>query len=94
MISEDNTRLIITVSKELAAKLDGYCKTIGITRSAMCAYLIGQGILGLDKALSAVDTLVGTMNVQLVSQLAQPRPQPEQQPEQDPQQINFDDVIV
>ena len=55
MVSENNYRIYVTVSKEMLAKLDATAKLMGITRSALCAYLMGQGMLGLEKAQNMAD---------------------------------------
>ena len=39
-------RLQITVNDDLVKKIDKYAKMIGISRSAMCALWIGQGVVG------------------------------------------------
>lgn len=43
-------RLQITVNDDLVKKIDKYAKMIGISRSAMCALWIGQGVVGYEKA--------------------------------------------
>ena len=55
MVSENNYRIYVTVSKEMLAKLDATAKLMGITRSALCAYLMGQGMLGLENAQNMAD---------------------------------------
>ena len=55
MVSENNYRIYVTVSKEMLAKLDATAKLMGITRSDLCAYLMGQGMLGLEKAQNMAD---------------------------------------
>ena len=43
-------RLQITINDEIVKKIDKYAKLIGVSRSAMCATWIGQGVMGYDKA--------------------------------------------
>lgn len=43
-------RLQITVNDDLVKKIDKYAKMVGISRSAMCALWIGQGVVGYEKA--------------------------------------------
>lgn len=55
MVSDSNERVYITLSKESVERLEFYAKKMGMTRSALGAYLIGQGILGLEKATQIAD---------------------------------------
>ncbi len=50
MVAETNERIYMTMSKETVAKVDFYARKMGMTRSALGAYLVAQGILGLEKA--------------------------------------------
>lgn len=45
----------VNLSNELVEKLDKYSEFIGVSRSALCGMLIGQGIIGLDKGLEMAD---------------------------------------
>lgn len=48
-------KLQVLVSDDLCKKIDKYAKEIGISRSSFCAMLIGQGVLGFDKANEIMD---------------------------------------
>ena len=61
MISDNNYRIYVTVSKEMLAKLDATAKLMGISRSALCGYLLGQGMLGIEKAQNMADIVAQTL---------------------------------
>lgn len=44
-------RVQVNVSDELVAQLDEYAKAVGLSRSALCGYFIGQGMFSLQKGL-------------------------------------------
>lgn len=50
-------KLQVTANDEMVKKLDKYANTMSVSRSALCAMLIGQGLAGLDKAFGMVDEL-------------------------------------
>lgn len=50
MVAETNERIYMTMSKETVAKVDFYARKMGMTRSALGAYLVAQGVLSLERA--------------------------------------------
>lgn len=50
-------KLQVLVSDEMAERIDKRAKEIGVSRSAFCAMLIGQGLLGFDRASDIMDSL-------------------------------------
>lgn len=44
-------RVQVNVSDDLVKELDEYAASVGISRSALCAYFIGQGMYGIKKGL-------------------------------------------
>lgn len=42
-------RVQVNVSDDLVKELDEYATLVGISRSALCAYFIGQGMYGIKK---------------------------------------------
>ena len=54
-IADSRTRINVTVSKEMAEKIDMYRNQMGLTRSAFCSYVIGQSVMTMDKAMSVID---------------------------------------
>lgn len=55
MISQSSERVTLTMKREFLAKIDGYCKSMGLTRSAFCVYLIAQGMFALDTTRNSLD---------------------------------------
>lgn len=49
----------ITLSEDMVCRVDDYAKSMGISRSALCAIFIGQGIMSYDKTF---DTLSRNMS--------------------------------
>lgn len=50
-------KLQVLVSDEMASRIDKRAKEIGVSRSAFCAMLIGQGLNGFDKAEDIISSL-------------------------------------
>lgn len=50
-------RLQVNVSEEMLIEIDKYAKKMGISRSAFCSYLIGSGVMNLNKAYDILDKL-------------------------------------
>lgn len=44
-------RIQVNVSDELVAQLDEYARAIGMSRSGLCTFFIGQGMFNLNKGL-------------------------------------------
>lgn len=55
MISQSSERVTLTMKREFLEKIDGYCKLMGLTRSAFCVYLIAQGMFALDSTRNSLD---------------------------------------
>ena len=51
----NTTRIQVNLSNELTAKADEYSAKMGVSRSAFCAMLIGQGLMSYDKAFDAME---------------------------------------
>lgn len=47
----------VTLNDELVKRIDKYADTIGLSRSACCAYWIGQAVLSMDKSLDVLDKM-------------------------------------
>lgn len=54
-VADSRTRIYVTVSQEMADKIDMYRNQMGLTRSAFCSYVIGQNVMAMDKAMSVID---------------------------------------
>lgn len=44
-------RVQVNISDDLVTQLDEYAKAVGLSRSALCGYFIGQGMFSLQKGL-------------------------------------------
>lgn len=56
-IGKDRERIFVTVSSDMAKRIDYYCESMGLSRSAFCAHAIGQHVMSMDKALGIVDKM-------------------------------------
>lgn len=56
-LAEGRERIYVTVSSEMASRIDFYCEKMGLTRSALCAYFVGHGVMGMDRAMGMVDKM-------------------------------------
>lgn len=60
-LAEGKERIYVTVSTEMASRIDFYREKMGLSRSAFCAYLVGQGVMSMDKAMGVVDKMGDVM---------------------------------
>lgn len=51
-------RVQVNLSDEMVCKVDLYAKKMGVSRSALCSILVGQGIMSYDKSMDLL-TLIG-----------------------------------
>lgn len=61
-LGEGKERIYVTVSVEMANRIDFYREKMGLSRSAFCGYLVGQGVMSMDKAMGVIDQM-GTVMV-------------------------------
>ena len=50
-------RIQVNVNDDLVKQIDEYAEMMGISRSALCATFIGQGVLGYNKSFKIIDDL-------------------------------------
>lgn len=50
-------KLQVNVSDEMVKRIDEYAQMMGVSRSSLCAVIIGQGIMGYDRAKEIVSAL-------------------------------------
>lgn len=50
-------KIQVNVSDDLVKQIDEYANMMGISRSALCATFIGQGVLGYNKSFKIIDAL-------------------------------------
>lgn len=51
-------RVQVNLSDEMVGKVDAYARKMGVSRSALCSMLVGQGIMSYDKSMDLL-TLMG-----------------------------------
>lgn len=51
-------RVQVNLSDEMVEKVDGYARKMGVSRSALCSMLVGQGIMNYDKSMDLL-TVIG-----------------------------------
>ena len=51
-VADDKKRITITCTDEQVKKLNMYADKMGLNRSALCTFLIADGLLMLDKKYS------------------------------------------
>lgn len=62
MISDEKTRVQITIPKSLVEKIDELCARTGMTRSAWIIYTLGMGIDSYERLTAAAgQALANTM---------------------------------
>lgn len=71
-VPKGKQRITITVSDESVEKLSYYGDKMGMNRSALCAYFVGQGLLSMDKAYSLIDRFASDMSEEMKKTLAEP----------------------
>lgn len=50
-------RVQVNLSDEMVEKVDVYAKKMGVSRSALCSMLVGQGIMSYDKSMDIISVL-------------------------------------
>ena len=58
-------RVQVNLSDEMVEKVEMYSKKMGVSRSALCSLLIGQGIMGFDKSNDILEKLGKELAVRL-----------------------------
>lgn len=55
-------RIQVNLSEEMVAKVDKYASLLGVSRSALCALFIGNGVLGYSKAEESLSSLFSSLD--------------------------------
>lgn len=50
-------RVQVNLSDEMVSNVDKYAKSMGVSRSALCSMLIGQGIMSYNKSLDIISVI-------------------------------------
>lgn len=56
-IGKDRERIFVTVSTDMAKRIDFYCESMGLSRSAFCAHAIGQTVMTMDKSFGVLENM-------------------------------------
>lgn len=63
-------RVQINLSDEMVEKVDSYALKMGVSRSALCSMLVGQGIMGYDRSMDLLSILGDKLGDSLLAQKA------------------------
>jgi len=63
-------RVQINLSDEMVEKVDSYAAKMGVSRSALCSMLVGQGIMGYDKSMDLLNILGDKLGDNLLAEKA------------------------
>lgn len=51
-------RVQVNLSDELVAQIDEYAKAVGLSRSGVCAFFVGQGMFSINKSYEMASNLL------------------------------------
>lgn len=57
----DTSKVVITLNNDLIEKIDTMAKSIGTSRSSLCAVWIGQTVYGYDKLFEQTNDAIKTI---------------------------------
>lgn len=57
-------KIQVNISDDLVKRVDEYAKTMGVSRSALCAVFIGQGVMGYEKAFELSEKFLHDFQVE------------------------------
>lgn len=63
-------RVQINLSDEMVEKVDSYAVKMGVSRSALCSMLVGQGIMGYDRSMDLLSIFGDKLGDSLLAQKA------------------------
>lgn len=61
-------RIQVNLSDEMVSKVDYYSQKMGVSRSALCSILIGQGILSYDKSIDILSQVSSSLSSALLAE--------------------------
>lgn len=62
-------RIQINLSEEMIREVDAYAKKMGVSRSAFCSMMVGQGVMNLNTAYKVIDTLGDKLTDEVIKTL-------------------------
>lgn len=63
-------RVQVNLSDEMVSKVDLYASKMGVSRSALCSMLVGQGIMSYDKSMDIMSLIGDKVGDSLLAQKA------------------------
>lgn len=63
-------RCQVNLSNEMVERVDFYAKKMGVSRSALCSMLVGQGIMGYDKSMDVISLIGDKLGDSLLAEKA------------------------
>ena len=66
----DFMRIQVNLSDEMVSKVDAYATKMGVSRSALCSMLVGQGIMSYDKSMDLISILGDKLGDSLLAEKA------------------------
>lgn len=64
-------RVQVNLSDEMVKEVDAYAKKMGVSRSAFCSMMVGQGVMNLNVAYKAVDVISEKMSEDILKNLSE-----------------------
>lgn len=58
-------RVQVNLSDEMVDRVDEYARKMGVSRSALCSMLIGQGVMSFDKSMDLF-TMLGNRASEMI----------------------------
>lgn len=63
-------RVQVNINDDMVHVIDGYARKFGVSRSALCSMLVGQGIMGLERSAVILDGLEETMKRTIIDEIS------------------------
>ena len=63
-------RVQVNLSDEMVINVDKYAKSMGVSRSALCSMLIGQGIMSYNKGMDILNVIGEKLGDSLLAEKA------------------------
>lgn len=63
-------RVQVNLSDEMVSNVDKYAKSMGVSRSALCSMLIGQGIMSYNKGMDILNVIGEKLGDSLLAEKA------------------------
>lgn len=60
-------RVQVNLSDEMVDKVDFYARKMGVSRSALCSMLVGQGIMSYDNSMDILNKLCDNLGDEIIS---------------------------